>query len=146
MSEISLPDPSINLTTAVEANAGDTLSKMLHLAKLKRQEADNKLDNLVEVMVNKFSQMASVVSRLKMEGQINTPVAKQLAKSIPEGMSVAIDSGVEKPRVEIERNQLDKLMSVEQHLSPVHKRVPVVQSKLTKKEAESKEESKDVQI
>ena len=68
MSEISLPDPSINLTTAVEANAGDTLSKMLHSAKLKRQEADNKLDNLVEVMVNKFSQMASVVSRLKMEG------------------------------------------------------------------------------
>lgn len=46
-------DPSINLTATVDSS--DTFAKMMRKAKLKRQEADSKFDNLVEMLVTKFS-------------------------------------------------------------------------------------------
>ena len=55
-----------------------------------------------------------------MEGQINTPVAWYLAKNIPEAMSSVI---LEKTSAENEINERDRLMSVEQHLSPIRKRI-----------------------
>ena len=50
------------------AEASDTLSKMLQKAKLKRQDADCQFDNLVELLVKKFSKLAAAIARLKMEG------------------------------------------------------------------------------
>ena len=60
-----------------------------------------------------------MIARLKMEGQVSTPVARQLLENIPEGVTTGY--GKEEPRLEIERQELRNLMALEMHLSPVHK-------------------------
>ena len=60
-----------------------------------------------------------MISRMKMEGQVSTPVAKQLLENIPEGLT---NGELEQARSEIERQELRQLMNLEMHLSPVNKR------------------------
>lgn len=49
---------------------------LLLIAHQKRVEADQKWDTLVELLVIEFSKQAAMIAKLKMEGQINTPIAK----------------------------------------------------------------------
>lgn len=39
------------------------------------------------MLVTEFSKQAAMISRMKMEGQVSTPVAKQLLENIPEGLT-----------------------------------------------------------
>jgi len=116
LSEISLPDASITVLSPKQAGSGARFAKLLREAQLKRREADLKYDSLIEDLVTQFSRQAAIVSKLKMEGQINTPVARLLAQSIPEGVTSV---GADQLR---ERKDLDQLMSLELQLSPVQKR------------------------
>ena len=54
-----------------------------------------------------------------MQGQINTPVADQLMKNIPDQAAGGYQTEVR--AAEIERQELNQLMSVEMQLSPVRK-------------------------
>ena len=61
--------------------------------------------------MREFNKQAAVISKLKMEGQINTPVAKMLLKNVPEGVTAG--KGAEMQSADIERKELNELMSLE---------------------------------
>ena len=52
-----------------------------------------KWDALVAMLVDEFSKQAAMITKLKMEGQLNTPVAAQLLEGLPEGL-LAADNAV----------------------------------------------------
>ena len=65
--------------------------------------------------------MAATITKLKMEGRIDSFVADELLRNVPD--SVASEREREERRgVEIERAELNQLMSLEMQLSPVQKR------------------------
>ena len=53
-----------------------------------------------------------MITKLKMEGQLNTPVATQLLESIPEGLGNALNGGNASASVHA-RQDLKQLMSLE---------------------------------
>ena len=57
-----------------------------------------------------------------MEGQIDTPVAHKLMKNIPDDVAENQEAAV-RGEAEIERAELNQLMSVEMQLSPVRRKV-----------------------
>ncbi len=44
-----------------------------------------------------------MIARLKMEGQMSSPVARQLLENIPEGVNTGYNNNFEEPKSEIER-------------------------------------------
>ena len=56
------------------------------------------------MLIDEFSKQAAMITKLKMEGQINTPVAAQLLESIPDGVGNAEFGGA--GAAGIERHEL----------------------------------------